>query len=81
LPNGFQEIDQGRGVALDGLDRISNRPLDDLPEDAHRLLQLLYSLVMVLVLAGYLLVLAAWRVHVVLSWRKRRRSRIPSAQK
>jgi len=41
----------------------------------------LVLLALILAVAGYLLVLAAWRVHVVLSWRKRGRSRIPSAQK
>jgi uncharacterized protein len=41
----------------------------------------LVLLALILAVAGYLLVLAAWRVHVVLSWRKRQRSRIPSAPK
>ncbi len=36
---------------------------------------------LILAVAGYLLVLAAWRVHVVLSWRKRRGLRIPSTRK
>jgi uncharacterized protein (DUF2062 family) len=38
----------------------------------------LFLLALILAVAGYLLVLAAWRVHVVLSWRNRRRSRIPT---
>jgi uncharacterized protein len=41
----------------------------------------LVLLALILAVAGYLLVLAAWRVHVVLAWRKRQRSRIPSARK
>ena len=41
----------------------------------------LVLLALILAVSGYLLVLAAWRVHVVLAWRKRRRSRIPSARK
>jgi uncharacterized protein (DUF2062 family) len=36
----------------------------------------LVLLALILAVAGYVLVLAAWRVHVVLSWRKRQRSRI-----
>jgi uncharacterized protein (DUF2062 family) len=41
----------------------------------------LVLLALILAVVGYLLVLAAWRVHVVLSWRKRQRSRIRSTQK
>ena len=41
----------------------------------------LILLALILAVAGYLLVLAAWRVHVVLSWRKRRHLRIPSTRK
>ncbi len=38
----------------------------------------MFLLALILAVAGYLLVLAAWRVHVVLLWRNRRRSRIPT---
>ncbi|MBI3530289.1 MAG: DUF2062 domain-containing protein [Betaproteobacteria bacterium] len=41
----------------------------------------LVLLALILAVAGYLLVIAAWRVHVVLSWRKRRRSRAPPTQR
>ena len=41
----------------------------------------LVLLAMMLAVAGYLLVLVAWRAHVMLAWRKRRLSRIPSAGK
>ena len=41
----------------------------------------LVLLALFLAVAGYLLVIAAWRVYVVLLWRKRRRSRSPSTQK
>ena len=41
----------------------------------------LLLLALILAVAGYLLVIAAWRVHVVLSWRKRKRSRARSARK
>ncbi len=34
-------------------------------------------LAVILAVSGYLLVLAGWRAHVLLSWRRRRRSRIP----
>ncbi len=37
----------------------------------------LVLLALILAVAGYLLVITAWRLHVALSWRKRRRSRIP----
>jgi uncharacterized protein len=38
----------------------------------------LVLLAMILAVAGYLLVMAGWRAHVMLAWRKRRRSRIAS---
>lgn len=41
----------------------------------------LVLLALILALAGYVLVLGAWRLLVVLSWRKRRRLRMPSARK
>jgi uncharacterized protein len=41
----------------------------------------LVLLALILAVAGYFLVLVGWRVHVVLSWRKRRRSRILSMRK
>ena len=41
----------------------------------------LVLLAMMLAVAGYLLVLVAWRAHVMLAWRRRRLSRIPSAGK
>ena len=41
----------------------------------------LVLLALILAVAGYLLVIAAWRLHVVLSWRKRQRSRATSTQK
>jgi uncharacterized protein len=41
----------------------------------------LVLLALILAVAGYLLVIAAQCAHVALSWRKRRRSRLPSAQK
>jgi uncharacterized protein (DUF2062 family) len=41
----------------------------------------LILLALILAVAGYLLVLAAWRVQVVLAWRKRKRSRVLSAHK
>ena len=41
----------------------------------------LVLLALILAVAGYLLVITAWRVHVVLSWRKRQRSRVRSAPK
>ena len=41
----------------------------------------LVLLAMTLAVAGYLLVMATWRMHVVLAWRKRRLSRMPSAGK
>jgi uncharacterized protein (DUF2062 family) len=41
----------------------------------------LVLLALILAVAGYLLVLVAWRMHVVLSWRKRQRSRIRSTPK
>ncbi|HKB83662.1 MAG TPA: DUF2062 domain-containing protein [Burkholderiales bacterium] len=40
----------------------------------------LVLLALILAVTGHLLVLAAWRVHVVLSWRKRQRSRTPFPQ-
>jgi uncharacterized protein (DUF2062 family) len=36
----------------------------------------LFLLALILAVAGYLLAIAAWRVHVTLSWNKRRRTRI-----
>ncbi|MEO8163873.1 MAG: DUF2062 domain-containing protein [Betaproteobacteria bacterium] len=39
----------------------------------------LVLLAIILAVAGYVLALAAWRMHVILSWRKRRRSRLRSA--
>jgi uncharacterized protein (DUF2062 family) len=41
----------------------------------------LVLLAFILAVSGYLLVMAAWRAHVLLAWRKRRRSRIPFTQK
>jgi uncharacterized protein (DUF2062 family) len=41
----------------------------------------LFLLALILAVSGYLLVLAAWRVHVMLSWNKRRRMRIFAARK
>ena len=41
----------------------------------------LVLLALILAVAGYFLVLVGWRMHVVLSWRKRRRSRIGSMRK
>ena len=41
----------------------------------------LVLLAMILAVAGYLLVMAAWRAHVILAWRKRRLSRPPSTGK
>jgi uncharacterized protein (DUF2062 family) len=41
----------------------------------------LVLLALILAVAGYLLAIAAWRVRVVVSWRRRRRSRIPSTHK
>jgi uncharacterized protein (DUF2062 family) len=41
----------------------------------------LVLLAMILAVGGYLLVIAGWRAHVMLSWRKRRRSRAASAIK
>jgi len=41
----------------------------------------LVLLALILAVAGYVLVIAAWRAHVVLSWRERRRSRSQSSQK
>lgn len=41
----------------------------------------LVLLAAILAVSGNLLVIAAWRAHVVLSWRKRQRSRAPSAPK
>ena len=41
----------------------------------------LILLALILAVAGYLAVIAAWRVHVVLSWRNRQRSRARSVQK
>ncbi len=35
----------------------------------------LFLLALILAVAGYFLVIAAWRVHVMLSWKKRRRVR------
>jgi uncharacterized protein (DUF2062 family) len=35
----------------------------------------LFLLALILAVSGYLLALAAWRVHVMLSWKKRRRMR------
>ena len=41
----------------------------------------LILLALILAVAGYLLVLTAWRVYVGLTWRKRQRSRVPSMRK
>ena len=41
----------------------------------------LFLLALILAVSGYLLVIAAWRVHVMLSWKKRRRMRIFAARK
>jgi uncharacterized protein (DUF2062 family) len=41
----------------------------------------LFLLALILAVAGYLLVIAAWRVHVTLAWNKRRRTRIFAARK
>jgi uncharacterized protein (DUF2062 family) len=41
----------------------------------------LFLLALILAVAGYLLVIAAWRVHVTLAWNKRRRMRIFEARK
>jgi len=41
----------------------------------------LVLLALILAVAGYLLVLAGWRAHVVLTWRKRQRSRSPLTPK
>ena len=41
----------------------------------------LILLALILAVAGYLLVIAAWRAHVVLLWRKRQRSRARSTHK
>ncbi len=38
----------------------------------------LVLLATILAVTGYLLAMAAWRAHVLLAWRKRRRSRLPS---
>jgi uncharacterized protein (DUF2062 family) len=41
----------------------------------------LFLLALILAVSGYLLVITAWRVHVMLSWRKRRRMRSFAARK
>ncbi len=41
----------------------------------------LVLLALIRAVAGCLLVIAAWRAYVMLSWHKRRRSRLPSRQK
>jgi uncharacterized protein (DUF2062 family) len=41
----------------------------------------LFLLALILAVSGYLLVIAAWRVHVMLSWKKRRRMRSFAARK
>ena len=41
----------------------------------------LFLLALILAVSGYLLVIAAWRMHVMLSWKKRRRMRIFVARK
>ena len=41
----------------------------------------LVLLALILAVAGYLLVMAAWRAQVLLAWRKRRRSRASSVHK
>jgi len=41
----------------------------------------LFLLALILAVAGYLLAIAAWRVHVTLAWNKRRRMRLLSARK
>jgi uncharacterized protein (DUF2062 family) len=41
----------------------------------------LFLLALILAVCGYVLVIAAWRVHVILSWQKRRRMRSFAARK
>ena len=41
----------------------------------------LFLLALILAVAGYLLAIAAWRVHVTLAWNKRRRTRLLTARK
>ena len=41
----------------------------------------LFLLALILAVAGYLLAIAAWRVHVTLAWNKRRRMRLLTARK
>lgn len=41
----------------------------------------LFLLALILAVAGYLLAIAAWRVHVTLAWNKRRRRRLFTARK
>ncbi|HWH49747.1 MAG TPA: DUF2062 domain-containing protein [Burkholderiales bacterium] len=41
----------------------------------------LFLLALILAVAGYLLAIAAWRVHVTLSWNKRRRTRMDATRK
>ena len=41
----------------------------------------LFLLALILAVSGYLLALAAWRVHVILSWKKRRRMRSFASRK
>ena len=41
----------------------------------------LFLLALILAVAGYLLAIAAWRVHVTLAWNKRRRTRLFTARK
>ena len=41
----------------------------------------LFLLALILAVAGYLVAIAAWRVHVTLAWNKRRRMRLLSAKK
>jgi uncharacterized protein (DUF2062 family) len=41
----------------------------------------LFLLALIFAVAGYLLAVAAWRVHVTLAWNKRRRMRLLSAKK
>lgn len=41
----------------------------------------LFMLALILAVCGYVLVIAAWRVHVTLAWNKRRRMRLLTARK
>jgi len=41
----------------------------------------LFLLALILAVAGYLVAIAAWRVHVTLAWNKRRRTRLLTSRK